>query len=119
MDLGGEAKARPGEDHGAHHQVVRERGVDSADRLHHVAHRRHVGLEVAVELGVGQLGEGLHLEALVLVAHVDGSRPPMSGRWIRDRARLGSMPGAVGAAVLAEQVDLVPERASARTRLAL
>ena len=71
VDLEREAEPGAGEDHRAHHQVVGERRVDAAERLDHLADRGHVGVEVAIELGVGELGEGLHLEALVAVVHVD------------------------------------------------
>ena len=67
VDLGREAEARAGEDRRAHDQVVGERGVDAARRLDDVADGGHVGLEVAVELGFGQLRERLDLEALVAV----------------------------------------------------
>ena len=72
VDLGREGPdVGAGEDRRAHHQVVGEGGVDAAGRLGDLAHGGDVGLDVAVELGLGQLREGLDLEALVGVLDVD------------------------------------------------
>ena len=72
VDLGGEgADVGPGEDRRAHHQVVGQRGVDAADRRRDLAHGGDVGLDVALELLLGQLRERLDLEALVGVFDVD------------------------------------------------
>ena len=118
MDLERVAQPGAGEDHRAHDQMVGERRVDAAERLDHLADRGDVGVEVAIELGVAELGEGLHLEALVAVVHVDRQQAADVG--VVDRHRAGRAGAEVGwLAVLADQVDLVAERASARARLAL
>ena len=100
------------------------------------AHRRDVRVQVAVELGVGELGERLHLEALVAVGHenrqqaadvrpvdreLPGDRPrgPV-GRELAAPSADGVHPvQLVRVAVLTEQVDLMTLRASAWARLAL
>ncbi len=97
---GGDAGA--GEDRRAHHQVVGEGGVDPADFSGDLAHGGDVGLDVAVELGLAQLGEGFDLEALVGVAHVDGQQAA-------DVRVVDLHPLDPHLAVLAEQVHLVAE----------
>ena len=73
--LSAKRQAGAGEDHRAHDEVVRERGVDAAERVDDARARRStLALDVGVELGVGELGEGLDLEALVLVLDVDGQQ---------------------------------------------
>ena len=75
VDLGREgAELGAGEDRRAHDQVAGEGGVDAAGRCGDLADGGDVGVDVAVELGVGQLGEGLDLEALVGVFDVDGQQ---------------------------------------------
>ena len=75
MDLGCEgADIGAGQDRRAHDQVVGEGGVESTDRIGDFAHGGHVGIDVAVELRLRQLGEGLDLEALVGVLDVDGEQ---------------------------------------------
>ena len=114
VDLGGEgADAGAGEDRRAHHQVVGEGGVDPAGGVGDLADGGDVGLDVAVELGLAQLGEGLDLEALVGVL----ARRRAAGR--RCRGCGSATPSSSDLAVLAEQMDLVAEPASARARLAL
>ncbi len=66
-----------------------------------------------VQFGIAQLRIGLRVKALVAVSHVDGQHPADVG--VVDGHALGGVP----VTVLAEQIDLVPKRASARTRLAL
>ena len=115
-----ERVAEPGaaEDHGAHDQVVGDRGVDTPERLDQLGDRRHVHLDVAVELGVGELAEGLHLEALVLV--VDEDRQQAADvRGVDGHGARRPDPERGRVAVLADDVDLVPERRERVVRLAL
>ena len=103
MDLhrvGSRPGQRAGQDHRPHHEVVRERDVGRR----HGPHGLHVGVDVVLELGVRELREGLGVESLVLVGHVDGQHPPD----VRDVHRHAV--GRLVVAVLAEQVHLVPER---------
>ena len=67
------------------------------------------GLEVAVELGVGELGEGLDLEALVGVVDEDRQQAADVRRVDGDRARRRRRRSVGRVAVLAEQVHLVAE----------
>ena len=113
MDLGGEgADVGAGEDRRAHDQVVGEGGVEAAGRVGDLAHGGDVGLDVAVELLLGQLREGLDLEALVGVFDVDRQQAVDVGVVDLD-------PLDLDLAVLAEQVDLVAEAGQRRARLAL
>ena len=84
------------EDHRPHDQVVGERRVDAAERLDQLADRRDVRLEVAVELGVGELGERLDLEALVGVVDEDRQQAADVGGVDRDRARTPPAPSSGG-----------------------
>ncbi len=119
MDLDREAQSGPREDDGSHDQVVREGRVRLAVFLDHLAHGGDVRVQVAVELLVGQLGEGLHLETLVAVGDEYRQEAADVGDVHRD-VLVGPNPvELVGAPVLAEQVDLVPLAASAWARLAL
>ena len=114
VDLGREGgDGGAGEDRRAHHQVVGEGGVDAAGRGGDLAHGGDVGVEVAVELGLAQLGERLDLEALVGVLDVD--RQQAADLGVVDLDPLDR-----DLAVLAEQVDLVAEpRPAPGARLAL
>lgn len=103
MDLGGEGSdVGTGEDRRPHHQVIGEGQVDTPGALRHIAHRRDVGLDVAIELRVGQLREGLDLEALVGILDVDRQQATDVGVVDLD-------PLDLDLAVLAEQVHLVAE----------
>ena len=61
---------RAGEDHRAHHQVVGERDV-GPHALGHLAHRGHVALQVAVDLGLVEVLERARLDALVAIGDVE------------------------------------------------
>ena len=101
MDLGGEsADAGSSEDAGAHHQVAAQRCVEASRRLGDLAHGGDVGLDIAIELLLGQLGEGLDLEALVGVFDVDREQAVDVGVVDLD-------PLDLDLAVLAEEVNLV------------
>jgi hypothetical protein len=103
VDLGGEgADAGAGEDRRPHDQMVGEGGVDAADRLGDRAHRGHVGLQVAIELGLGQLRERLDLEPLIRVFDVDRQQTV-------DVGVVDLHPLDPNLAVLTEQMDLVAE----------
>jgi hypothetical protein len=54
--------------------VIGERRLRLTCRRDDVADRRDVRPEVPIELGIGQVEEGLHLEALVAIEHVDGQQ---------------------------------------------
>ena len=71
VDLGGEAQARSSEDQRPHHEMVGERRVGIAGVAGNVLDRVDVGRDVAIELGVAELGECLHLEARVVVVDID------------------------------------------------
>jgi hypothetical protein len=109
--------------------MVGERRVDMAGSRGDLPDRRHVRGQVAIELGVAELWEGLYLEALVAVADVDGQQ----GADVREIAGDASLPGRLAAArddlelspapvadsvdprercrvtILAEKVDFMPE----------
>ena len=120
---------RAGEDHRAHHQVVGERDV-GPHALGHLAHRGHVALQVAVDLGLVEVLERARLHALVAIGHVERQQARDVGPVDRHagglaaglQRQLAAVPVAGGVdpvvgervAVLAEQVDLV---ARARERL--
>ena len=84
--------------------------VEAARPLGDRAHRGDVGLDVAVELGLGQLREGLDLEALVGVFDVDRQQAADVGVVDLD-------PLDLDLAVLAEQVDLVAEPGQRRRQI--
>ena len=111
VDLDREAQPGPGEDHGTHDQVVGERRLGFSRCRDDVVHRRHVRVQVPVELGVGQVGERLHLEALVAVEHVHGQQAADLRPVGRDAARvtgLADLPDAKLAALpVAHGVDPV------------
>ena len=64
------AAQRAGQDHRAHDQVVGQRQV-RPDPLRDVRDGRGVGRDVALDLGVGQLGKRPRVEPGVLVGHVE------------------------------------------------
>ena len=141
LDRVGRARAeRPREDHGPHHQVVCERqlrpraGGDLDDGI-------DVRIQIAAQLAVAELGEGAGFDRLVAVGHVHRQQPadvgavdgaaagPSAGHRgpVRGRAQPAHLerprvpvagrvdePQMLRVALLAEQVDLVPE---ARERL--
>ena len=76
--------------------------VDATRPRGDLADGADVGLDVAIELRLGQLREGLDLEALVGVLDVDGEQAADVGVVDLDPLELGL-------AVLAEQMDLVAE----------
>ena len=137
MDLDREAEAGTGEDRRPHDQVVGERGVDPPARSATAATASTLASEVAVQLALAQLREGLHLEARVAVVDVDGEQAADLGHVGRSPSRIRALrtpdlepPPSVprpmpppsrgaGLAVLAEQVDVVPEPASAWASSAL
>ena len=118
MDRQRVIEAGAAQDHRAHDQVVGERGVDAAERVDELADRGDVGLEVAVELVVGELGEGLDLEALVASWTKTGSRPPMSGVWTVTEPEAPA-PSSGGSRSWQTTWTSCPSRASAVARLAL
>ncbi len=91
-----------GEDRWAHDQVVGQSCVDSTCCFCNVPHGRDVGLDVAVQLFVGELREGLDLEALVGVLDIDREEAVDVGVVDLDPLQLDL-------AVLAEEMDLVAE----------
>jgi hypothetical protein len=103
VDLGSEGSdAGAGEDRRAHDQVIGEGDVDSSGSLGNRSDGGDVGVEVAVELLLAQLLEGLDLEPLVGILHVDGEQAADVG--VVDLDPLDPHP-----TVLAEQVHLVAE----------
>jgi hypothetical protein len=103
VDLGGEGShVSSGEDRGAHDQVVSECHVDIACLFGHRTHRGNVGLDVAVQLGVGQFRERLDLKALIGVFDVDGQQAVYVRIVDLDAVDLRLL-------VLAEKMDLVPK----------
>ena len=104
VDLGGEgADGGAGEDRRAHHQVVGEGDVDAAGRGRRPRGRRRRWRRGSGRARlVGQLREGLDLEALVGVLDVDRQQAADVG--VVDLDALDP-----DLAVLAEQVDLVAE----------
>jgi hypothetical protein len=111
VDLGGEGSdTGAGEDRRAHHQVVGKRGVDAPHFLPHRPHRRDVRLQVAVQLSLAELLEGLDLEAGVRVLDVDRQQTADIG--VVDSHSLQ-----LDLTVLAEQMDLVPEPGQRRSQV--
>ncbi len=103
VDLGGEGTdIGAGEDCRAHDQMAGQRGIEAPGRGDGVANRGDVGVDVAVELLVGELREGLDLEALVGVFDIDRQQAVDVGVVDLD-------PLDLDLAVLAEQMDLVPQ----------
>ena len=117
----------------AHHEVVGERDV-RRDALGHLAHGGDVGVDVAVELGLGEIGERPRVDALVAIGHVqrqqpadvgpvDGRRGPARGGRVTHSAPESQSPDGVDPvqrqriAVLAEQVDLVAAAHERRRQL--
>ena len=103
VDLGGEGPdVGAGEDRRAHDQVIGQGHVDPPGPLGNRPDGGDVGVEVAIELRLAQLREGLDLEPLIGVLHVDGKQPADVGVVDLD-------PLDPHLAVLAEQVHLVAE----------
>ena len=82
--------------------MVGESDVNASGQLGDLANRGHVGIDVAVQLLVAELGEGLDLEALVGVLDIDGKQAVDVGVVDLD-------PLDLRLAVLAEQVHLMPQ----------
>ena len=115
---------RPGQDRRSHHQVVGQRHV-GAGAVGHLAHGRHVGLQVSRELLVVQLGERPGVDPRIAVGDVHRQQAadvrPVDGAAGRPAALLHPqgatipVPGGVDEvqlqriAVLAEQVHLVAQ----------
>ncbi len=119
-----EAVERPREDHGPHHQVVRQRHV-GRDPLGDLAHGGHVAREIPLDLLVGQVRERPRLHPLVAIRDVQGQQP----RDVRPvhrgahglppylHVQAAAFPGAGGVdprkrqrvALLRQQVHLVPQ----------
>ena len=68
-----EAVERPRQDHGPHHQVVRQRHV-GRDPLRDLAHGGHVAREIPLHLLVGQVRERPRLHPLVAIRDVQGQQ---------------------------------------------
>ncbi len=66
--------------------MVCQRCLRVPRRGNHIAHGRDVRIEITVELGVAQVGERLHLEALVAVEDVDREQPADVGAVNGDAA---------------------------------
>ena len=111
MDLGREGgDVGAGEDRRAHDEVVGEGHVDAPGPLGDRPDGGDVGVEVAVELRLAQLREGLDLEPLVGVLHVDRQQAADVGVVDLD-------PLDPHLAVLAEQVHLVAEPGQRRRQV--
>jgi hypothetical protein len=108
MDLGGKgADARPSENGGPHDQVAGKGCVEASGRLGNRSDRSHVGGDVPIELRVRQLRERLDLETLVGIFDVD-RQEAVDVRVVDLHAVQ------LDHAVLAEQMDLVPESGQRR-----
>jgi hypothetical protein len=68
--IGDAASQRAGQDHRAHHQVVRE-GPVRLDRRDDVANGGGVCRDVMFDLTVCQLRKGARVESLVVIGHID------------------------------------------------
>ncbi len=91
MDLGRERAERSGgdragEDHRAHDQMVGESGVDPAGPLADVRDRGDVGVDVGLDLHLGQIVECASGETDVGVGDIDGEQPADVGEIGGDRA---------------------------------
>jgi hypothetical protein len=107
VHLDREAEASPGEDDGAHDQVVRQRRVWPAEGVHDIPNSGDVGLEIALELSVGELGKRLDLKPLVAVRNEDRQQAADVGDVHRDPVASPDPVKISGAPVLAEQVHFV------------
>ena len=87
VDLDRVPQPRPRQDDRPHDEVVRQRGL-GGDARGHVAHGADVGGEVVLQLGIGQVLEGLGVEALVAVGDVHGQDAPDRRRVDRAAHRL-------------------------------
>ena len=111
MDLGREGgDVGAGQDRRAHDEMVGQRSVDTPACVGDLAYSGDVGLDVAIELFVGQLGKGLDLEALVGVFDVDGKQAV-------DIRVVDLDPLDPRLAVLAEQMHLVPKLGQGRSKV--
>ena len=89
LDGVGHVAERPREDGRAHDQVVGERDV-GARPLGDLAHGGDVALQVAVELGLRQVGERLGLDPVVAVGDVDRQQAAEVGAVDRRPHRLAA-----------------------------
>jgi hypothetical protein len=88
--------------------VIGQRRVDAARLAEDLPDGVDVRLDVPLELRLAQLGEGLHLEALVVVANEHGQQAADVGVVDRHRSRsVGREVACV--AILAQQVNLVSQ----------
>ncbi len=72
VDLERIAQAGAGEHDGRHDEVVCESCVDASETVDQLGDELDVAREIGVELRLGELGERLHLEALVVVVDEHG-----------------------------------------------